>query len=353
MPMLPTLILILIPILTKTQLPTTMTRDATTRHPFALTQAGRVHTRGRSVPVVARPALDLQAIALPVLPTLRVLPLLPLLRVPMLMLVLSLVLETGHAAAADFSLLPPTLSHAGIPGEFRESRMSARSTLTLQPGFSWSTTTGLTGTRYGQGVPMLSDSLSVATGPRLKLGRAELELPLTAGRETSNLLGMTHWSSGASDLSLALGPRDRLRLETRISSRSDTLSIRTRRTTALSWRHAFTEQWAVRAGLRQSREQDMGGDQGLQTESFAGLNATLHSGWRWDLQGSLSANARRDADGLTAATGRSTSLTLTGSKFISERWRLSGTLSTSQSQTPGVGPTIHSHSGGIRLQRDF
>ncbi len=266
-----------------------------------------------------------------------------------------LVLCIGHglAMAADLSLLPPTLSYAGVPGEFRESRMSARSTLTLKPGISWATTTGLTGTRYGQGVPMLSDSLSVATGPRFKLGRAELELPLTAGRETSNLLGMTQWSSGASDLSIALGPRDRIRLEARISSRSDTLSIRTRRSTALSWRHAFTEQWAIRAGLRQSREHDIDGDQGLQTESFAGLNATLPGGWRWDLQGSLSANARRDADGLMSASGRSTSLTLTSSKFITERWRLSGTLSASQSLTPGAGPAIQSHIGGIRLQRDF
>lgn len=259
----------------------------------------------------------------------------------------------GHASAADLSLLPPTLSYAGVPGEFRESRMSARSTLTLQPGISWSTTTGLTGTRYGQGIPMLSDALSVATGPRFKLGGAELELPLTAGRETSNMYGMAHWSSGASDLSVALGPRDRIRLEARVSSRNDALSSRTRRSTALSWRHAFTEQWALRAGLRQSRELETGGDAGLQTESFAGLNASLPGGWRWDLQGSLSENARRVAGGLAAPTGRSTSLTLSSSKLITDRWRVSGTLSASQTSSTDLAPPVNTRSGGIRLQREF
>ncbi len=256
------------------------------------------------------------------------------------------------ARAADLSLLPPTLSYAGVPGEFRESRMSARTILTLQPGLSWTTATGLTGTRYSQGMPMRSDTLDLSTGPLVRLGRAELELPLTAGRELNNLYGYTSWSGGASNLSVVLGPNDRVRLEAKLSSRSDLTSTRMRRSTNLSWRHAFTERWAVRAGLRQIHESEHGGEEGLlQTESYASLNASLPGGWGWSLQGKLG-----DSAGGTAAlptSERSTELSLTGRRQLSDRWWLSGTLSSIQVLRSGAGLPASSQSGGVKLQRDF
>lgn len=258
--------------------------------------------------------------------------------------------------AADLSLQAPTLSHAGVPGEYRESRMSSHSTLTLQPGLSWLTTTGLTGTRYSQGVPMRSDGFDLSTGPRVKLGRAELELPLSAHRELNNLYGYTSWSSGASNLSVALGPNDRIRLEAKLSSRSDAASTRTRRSTNLSWRHAFTERWAVRAGLRQLHESDMGRDEGLlQTESYASLNASLPGGWGWSLQGTLGASANWSGSGTSAASRneRSAAVSITGKRQLADRWWLSGTLSSSQVLRTGVGLPVTSQSGGVKLQRDF
>ncbi len=266
----------------------------------------------------------------------------------------ALLAGAGASAAVDLSLLPPTLSYAGVPGEYRESRMSTRSTLTLQPGLSWSTTTGLTGTRYGQGVPMRSDTFDLSTGPRMKLGRAELELPLTAGREMNNLYGYTSWSGGASNLSVALGPNDRIRLEAKLSSRSDALSSRTRRSTNLSWRHAFTERWAVRAGLRQLRESESSGeDDRAQLESYASLNATLPGGWGWSLQGTLGDSARWTATTTAPVNERSTALSLTGRRQLSDSWWLSGTLSSSQVQRTGAGFPVSSQSGGVKLQREF
>lgn len=257
------------------------------------------------------------------------------------------------AGAADLSLQAPTLSYSGVPGEYRESRMNSRSTLTLQPGLSWSTTTGLTGTRYGTGVPMRSEAFDLSTGPRVKLGRAELELPLTSGREMNNLYGYTSWSGGASNLSVALGPKDHIRLEAKLNSRSDALSSRTRRSANLSWRHAFTERWAIRAGLLQSHETENGGDETLRTESYASLNASLSSGWRWDLQGSLRTSEYRGTGGFVDHADRRTLLTLTSSKIIIDRWRLSGSLSASQSTRTDLGSPVNSRSGGIRLQREF
>lgn len=258
------------------------------------------------------------------------------------------------ASAADLSLLPPTLSYAGVPGEYRESRMSTLSTLTLQPGLSWSTATGLTGTRFSQGVPMRSDALDLSTGPLVKLGRAELELPLTAGRELNNLYGYTNWSGSASNLSVALGPRDRVRLEAKVSSRSDLASTRTRRSANLSWRHAFTERWAVRAGLRQLRESENGGEEDLlHTESYASLNALLPGGWGWSLQGTLGESASSNGTTALLKNERSSELSLTGRRQLADRWWLSGTLSSSHVQRSGIGFPVTSQSGGVKLQRDF
>ncbi len=260
----------------------------------------------------------------------------------------------GAAFAVDLSLLPPTLSFAGVPGEYRESRMSARSTLTLQPGLSWSTTTGLTGTRYGQGMPVRSDAFDLSTGPRLKLGRAELELPLTAGREMNSLYGYTSWSGGASNLSVTLGPNDRIRLEARLGSRSDALSLRTRRSTTLSWRHAFTERWAIRAGLRQLRESESGSeDDRRHLEGYASLNATLPGSWGWSLQGTLGESVRWNGTSVAPRNERSTEISLTGKRQLTDSWWLSGTLSSSQVQRLGAGFPVSSQSGGVKLQREF
>ncbi len=267
---------------------------------------------------------------------------------------LALLAAAFGVGAADLSLQAPTLSYAGVPGEYRESRMSSNSTLTLQPGLSWSTTTGLTGTRYSQGVPMRSDGFDLSTGPRVKLGRAELELPLTAYRELNNLYGYTSWSSGASNLSVALGPNDRIRLEAKLSSRSDAASTRTRRSTNLSWRHAFTERWAVRAGLSQLHESDMGRDEDrLQTEGYASLNASLPGGWGWSLQGTLGESANRSGAWAAPRNERSAAVSITGKRQLADRWWLSGTLSSSQVLRTGVGLPVTSQSGGVKLQRDF
>lgn len=258
------------------------------------------------------------------------------------------------AGAADLSLQAPTLSYSGVPGEYRESRMNSRSTLTLQPGLSWSTTTGLTGTRYGTGVPMRSEAFDLSTGPRVKLGRAELELPLSVGRELNNLYGHTSWSGGGSNLSVALGPNDRIRLEAKLSSRSDAASTRTRRSTNLSWRHAFTERWAVRAGLRQLRESDGASDEDLlQTESYASLNASLPGGWGWSLQGTLGASSNWSGASAAPRNERSAAVSITGKRQLADHWWLSGTLSSSQVLRPGIGLPVSSQSGGVKLQRDF
>lgn len=267
---------------------------------------------------------------------------------------LAMLTSADSLKAADLSLLPPTLSYSGVPGEYRESRMFSHNTLTLQPGLSWSTTTGLTGTRYSQGVPMRSDAYDLSIGPRMKIGLAELELPLTAGRELNNLYGYTSWSGGASHLSLALGPNDRIRLEAKVSSRRDAASTRKRRSTNISWRHAFTERWAVRAGLRQLHESENGGEQDLlQTESYASLSASLPGGWGWSLQGTLGESANWRGPSAAPGNERSAAISITGRRQLADRWWLTGTLSSSQVLRTGIGLPVTSQSGGVKLQRDF
>lgn len=259
----------------------------------------------------------------------------------------------GSALAVDLSLLPPSLSFSGVPGEYRESRMSTRSTLNWQPGLSWSTTTGLTGTRYGQGLPMRSDTVDLSTGPRIRLGGAELEVPLLAGQEMNNLYGHSSWAGSEPRLSVALGPNDRIRLEARLSSRSGAAPSRTRRSTALSWRHAFTERWAIRAGLRQSRDTEAGGDEGMQMESFASLNASLANGWRLSLQGTMGDSESWNSSTPLRRGEHSASWTLIGKRQLNQRWWVSGTLSTSQVLRGDYLVPVLTQSGGIRLEREF
>lgn len=271
-----------------------------------------------------------------------------------------LALQAGVAQAGDipstaYSLLPAnfTGSSRTLPGESRENRLSSERALVLSSRFQWLTSTDLSRTRLDQPYPVRAQSLSLSTGPRIRLGDSEFALPLNTGREASSLGSESTWSGGAPRMTVALGPNDRIRLEARISSRNDQLSSSRKRTTSVSWRHKFNDRWALTTGLRQERASDVLDTITSSTaETFASVEASLQGGWRWSLASSLSDSVYGAGSGENGRRDRSASLSLSTRYPLYGGWWISGELRARQTWSEAETP-LASQSGGLKLLRNF
>lgn len=251
-----------------------------------------------------------------------------------------------------------TASTLNLPGELREIRVASESSLRLQPGLVWQTSTGLTGARYEQATLLRAQSARLTTGPQLKWGIVELAMPLQAGTETVSAFGQSQWTSSAPRMTVALGASDSIKLEARASSRIEGTAIRTsksKKSLAVSWRHAFNDRFALRTGLEHSREIV---EQSLETSesarAFAQVSAQLPDNWRLVLGGSLVEMMSRTAEsGDEPRKDRSQAVSLSANRPLVNGWRLSGSLSVSH-QLPGdASAPSTSRQGNLNLSRDF
>lgn len=271
-----------------------------------------------------------------------------------------LVLAAGTVRGDDiprsaYSLLPAnfTGSSRTLPGESRESRLSGERALDLGQRVQWLTSTDLSRTRLEQPFPVRAQSLSLSTGPRIRLGNTELALPLSTGRDVSNLGPESSWSGGAPRMTVALGPNDRIKLEARLSSRYGVTQSR-KRTAAVSWRHKFNDRWALTTGVRQEHETD-GLDIAMTNtaETFASVEAALQGGWRWSLASSLAGSSHGTGMGSgTLRRDRSASLSLSTRYPLYGGWWISGELKAQQTRSEAETP-LASQSGGLKLFRNY
>lgn len=266
------------------------------------------------------------------------------------------VAQADEMSRSMYSLLPVNFSGSSrtLPGESREARLSSERSLDLGPRLQWLTSTDLYRTRLEQPFPVRGQSLTLSTGPRIKLGNTELALPFNTGRDASSLGAESIWSGGAPRMTVAIGPNDRIKLEARLTSRNGQASSRRNRTAALSWRHKFNDRWALTAGLRQERETDaLEMATSSTAETFASVEAALQGGWRWSLASSLSDS--RYGSGPTneaAHRDRSASLSLSTRYPLYGGWWISGELKAKQTWSEAEAP-LANQSGGLKLYRNF
>ena len=251
-----------------------------------------------------------------------------------------------------------TVSTRFLPGEFRERQLASESKLQLRPGLIWQTTTGLSGARYDQATLFRNQSARLTTGPELKWGAIELAMPLQAGQEVLVASGESQWATGMPRMTVQLSPNDSVRLEARAGTRQDSAAIRTsksKKTLALSWRHAFNEKFALRTGLERSSETV---EHSLETsesaQAFAQLSASLPSHWRLVLGGSLYQAVNHSGTSADeVARDRSQTLSLSANRALLSGWKLSGSVSVRQAQNGDESSAFTSRSGNLRLSRDF
>ena len=270
------------------------------------------------------------------------------------------VLALALPAAACADVLSPSLdwllpqrfygSSQLLPGERWEGHLTGERSLALNPGLEWQTSTDLSRIRFEQIAPVRAQGFRLSTGPQLKLGTAELSLPWSAGYDTNSISGGSTWRAGAPRMTVALGPNDRVRLEAKISRRRDAGATQRKRTTSLSWRHSFGDAWSMSAGLREIREAGEA-DTSITGETWASLDARL-SGWRWSLASSLSEARSSGGTGLVPAQ-RIASLSLSTRYKLSDGWWISGELKSTHTNYNDEPRPLLSHSGGMKLYRDF
>lgn len=283
--------------------------------------------------------------------------------------VLAGALVCSGQAYAQLIIFPSPFSTAGqqvttsvitqfIPGQFRERQLASESRLQIRPGLSWQTTTGFYGTRYDQVSLFRTQSARLTTGPQLQWGVIELAVPLQAGQEVQAASGDAQWASGMPRMTVQLGASDSVKLEAIASTRQENTLTRTsksRRSVALSWRHTFNERFALRTGMERSSETI---EHSLETsesaQAFAQLSASLPSHWRLVFGGSLYQivnHASLSTD--DSSKDRPQSLSLSANRPLLNGWRLSGSLSVSQTLSNDLSTPFTSRMGNLRLSRDF
>lgn len=239
-----------------------------------------------------------------------------------------------------------------LPGERWESQLTGKRRQVLQPGMSWQTSTDLHRTRFELMYPVREHGFSLSTGPVIRLGSAEVSLPWSTGRDSQSAGAGSSWSSGAPQMSVTLGPSDRVQLEAKLSRRRNGTANQRRRTTSLSWHHSFSKDWSLSAGLREIREN---GDttNSITAETYASIDAFVSNGWRWSFASSLSDQLYASA-GRTVSVqrDRSASVALTTRYKLPDGWWFSGELKSTQiyrreEQRPA------NHAAGLKLYRDF
>lgn len=255
-----------------------------------------------------------------------------------------------------YDLLPATFSvqSLSLPGEKRENRLSGERALPLRPGLQWLTTTDLSRARIDQPYPVRVQSLSLSTGPQVKLGDTEMSLRLNAGRDASSLGTESVWNGGTPRMTVALGPNDRIRLEAALSTRNEASAVRRKRTASVNWRHRFSDRWSLTAGLKQVRENDALEDNSV-AETYASVDAWLRNGWLWSVASSLKDSTYGSAGasaGELLRRDRSASVSLSTRYRLYDGWWISGELKSTQVWTE-VDPPARNQYGGVRLSKNF
>lgn len=268
----------------------------------------------------------------------------------------------GSAAAlADTVSLPvnwllPQHVHGSsqlLPGQRWEGHLTGERRLPLYRGLDWQTSTDLSRTRFEQLYPVRAQGYRLSTGPQIQLGAAELVLPWSTGRETHSIDGESTWSGGAPRMTVALGPNDRVRLEAKLSRHKQGSSTQHRRATSLSWRHSFSNDWSMSAGLLATRETG-DADASISAQTWASVDARFANGWRWSLASRLSDSRHAGAARLQQAQrDRAASLSLSTRYRLSDGWWFSGELKSTQTSRSTEPRQMMSHSGGLKLFRDF
>lgn len=253
-----------------------------------------------------------------------------------------------------YDLLPSSFSvqSFALPGEKRENRLSGERALPLRPGLQWLTATSLSRARIDQPYPVRVQSLSLSTGPQIKLGDTEMSLRLNAGRDASSLGAESVWNGGTPRMTVALGPNDRVRLEAAVSTRSEANTVSRKRTASVSWRHRFNDRWSLTAGLKQARESGALEDNSI-AETYASVDAWLRNGWRWSLASSLKDSVYGSAGAAELLRrDRSASLSLSTRYRLVDGWWISGELKSTQVWTEADPPARNQY-GGVRLSKNF
>ncbi len=277
-------------------------------------------------------------------------------------MVAALAMTGLQAAAVNVGLAPSNWllpqrvygSSLLMPGDRSEEHVTGERSFALGQRLEWQTSTALSRTRFEQMYPVGADGISLSTGPQIRLGATELSLPLSAGRDSRSVGGGSAWSGGAPRMTVALGPNDRIRLEARLSHRNAAGHLQRRQTAVVSWRHSFSDDWSLTAGLRQIRDTGGTTDARVTDETFASIDIRLSNGWRWSLASSLSDARYADATGLQPVPrDRLASFALTTRYRLADGWWISGDLKSTQSYHSDEQRSRTSHSGGLKLQRNF
>lgn len=261
---------------------------------------------------------------------------------------------TGSWGLLD-PLRPTSLSGTSLsrPGELRENRVSGERLLPLASGLQWVTSTDLRGIRHEQVYPLQSQSLSLSTGPKLKLGQSEFAMPVHGSHEATAMGEGDRWRMASPRLTVALGPNDRVRFETRIS-RNDAAGVRhSRKSTSVSWKHRINERWALSSGLTHSRSIS-DAESRATAEAYAGIDAIRPGGLSWSLTSRISGTTYGHVRGSEPTTrGQTTSLLLSTRYPLHGGWWLGSELRAAQtSYGDGLQPTS-TQSAGLRLFRNF
>lgn len=261
---------------------------------------------------------------------------------------------TGSWGLLD-PLRPTSLTGISLsrPGELRENRLTGERLLPLASGLQWVTSTDLRGIRHDQVYPLQSQSLSLSTGPRLKLGQSEFAMPVHGSHEATALGAGDRWRTASPRLTVALGPNDRVRLEARIS-RNDAAGVRrSKESTSVSWKHHINERWALSTGLTHSRSIS-DAESRATAEAYAGIDAIRPGRLSWSLTSRISGTSYGPLRGSEPATrGHTTSLLLStryplhGGWWLGSEWRAAQT-----SYGDALQPTS-TQSAGLRLFRNF
>ena len=141
-------------------------------------------------------------------------------------------------------------------------------------------------------------------------------------------------------------------------TQQESVVTRTRKSTKavrVSWRHAFSEKFALRTGLEWSSETvEQSLETSENTQAFAQLSANLPPNGRLVLGGSLyqgGSHSRASAE--DASRDRSQTLSVFANHSLINGWNLSGSLSVPQSQYGHESAPFYSRFGNLRLSRDF
>ncbi len=259
----------------------------------------------------------------------------------------------GASGSLLFPLLPTNLSGTSLqrPGELRENRLHGERLLPLTAGLQWQTSTDLRGVRHEEIYPWQSQSVSLSTGPTLKLGQTELAIPVLSSHEADGL-GGNHWRTASPRLTVALGPNDRIRLEARIS-RNASGPRRSRQSASVSWKHRINERWALSTGLSHSRNLSEAELRDT-AEAHAGIDASRPGGLSWSLTSRISGSTYGMPQGTDMPTrGQTTSLLLSTRYPLHGGWWLGSELRASQ-MINGTGmQAVSTQSAGLRLFKNF